>query len=62
MDVALEFIEEIRLRPLLWDRTDPSFRLHKNSREACWEEIGKIFNLEAQEAYRKWMSLKVRHG
>ncbi|XP_073838000.1 uncharacterized protein [Musca autumnalis] len=56
MDVR-RLIEEVRLRPVLWDAEHPKYRCHVTTGRK-WSEIAKLFNITVDECRKKWKYLR----
>lgn len=56
-DRTIEFINEIYLRPELWDVEVSSYR-DRNAKKDGWAAVAIKFNISSDEAYKKFRSLR----
>jgi len=57
-DKALLFINEIESLPILWDSSDPYYKISRKKNET-WENLANKFCTTILDVKKKWLSLQV---
>jgi hypothetical protein len=57
-DKALLFINEIKNLPVLWDSSDPYYKISRKKNET-WENLANKFGTTIVDVKKKWLSLQV---
>lgn len=59
-DKALLFINEIETLPILWDSSDPYYKITRKKNEA-WETLANKFCTTVLDVKKKWLSLQASY-
>ncbi|XP_011881141.1 PREDICTED: transcription factor Adf-1-like [Vollenhovia emeryi] len=59
-DKALLFINEIERLPILWDSSDPYYKISRKKNEA-WESLANKFSTTVLDVKKKWLSLQASY-
>lgn len=57
-DKVLLFISEIKNLPILWDSSDPYYKISRIKNET-WENLADKFGTTVADVKKKWLSLQV---
>ncbi|XP_011158184.1 transcription factor Adf-1 [Solenopsis invicta] len=59
-DKALLFINEIKNLPVLWDSSDPYYKISRKKNET-WEDLANKFGTTIVDVKKKWLSLQASY-
>lgn len=55
-DSVLQLIDAYRIRPVLWNSSDPFYK-NKNKKEDAWRELAELLKTDSAEIKKKMQSL-----